>query len=141
MPAISSATLDCIAQSPAEAVVRFFAHTQDLRGEGTRALRAQDVLVKASTAGVDTQVDAAWSWRLTADAPTQRDFAGTAFIRVEGGDGELRMAAPAERPALLRGVVGYRDDYGGYMVCVDGGEDDDDENLMEYGIAGLCLDD
>ena len=41
----------------------------------------------------------------------------------------------------MRGVVGYRDDYGGYVVCVDGGEEDEDANLMEYALAGLGLDD
>ena len=139
MPSVSSAQLDCVAHSPAEAVVRFFEGTQDLGGEGTRALVPVDVLLEASTAGVDELVDEAWSWRLAATAPVQRDFAGTAFL--PDGSGGLRRALPSERHALVRGVVGYRDDYGGYVVCVDGGEDDEDANLMEYALAGLGLDD
>jgi len=139
MPSISSGTLDCIAQTPAEAVARFFDHTQDLEGEGKRALTAEDVVLEPSTAGVEEWVDEAWSWRLASDAPTQRDFAGTAFV--EDNDGQWRMAASSERSELVRGVVGYRDDYGGYVVGVDGGEEDDDENLMEYAVAGLGLDD
>jgi len=139
MPSISSASLDCIAQTPAEAVARFFAHTQDLQGENKRALTAADVLLESSKAGVDDWVDEAWSWRLAPTAPIQRDLAGTAFVQDE--DGQMRPAAASERFALVRGVVGYRDDYGGYVVCVDGGEEEDDETLMEYGTAGLGLDD
>jgi hypothetical protein len=139
MPSISSPSLDCIARTPAEAVCRFFDGTQDLQGENKRALTPEDVLLEPSSAGVDELVDEAWTWRLAPHAPVQRDFAGTAFVRDE--DGTLRQAWPHERRPLVRGVVGYRDDYGGYAVCVDGGENDEDENLMEYAFAGLGLDD
>ena len=139
MPSVSSAQLDCVALDPAEAVVRFFRGTQDLEGDGTRPLVAADVLLQPSSAGVDELVDEAWSWRFAPTAPVQRDFAGIAFI--PDGSGGLRPALSNERHALVRGVVGYRDDYGGYVVCVDGGEEDEDSNLMEYALAGLGLDD
>ncbi|HCH65260.1 MAG: hypothetical protein CL927_12940 [Deltaproteobacteria bacterium] len=139
MPCISSPFLDCTARTPAEAVCRFFMGTQDLEGEDKRALTPEDVLLVESAAGVDEFVDEAWTWRLAPAAPVQRDFAGTAFVLDEHG--ELRQAWPHERRPLVRGVVGYRDDYGGYAVCVDGGDGDSDENLMEYAIAGLGLDD
>lgn len=81
------------------------------------------------------EADRAWSWRVQKGAPHLCESNGTQYLRTPSGG--LREASRAERTALTHGVVVWSEDYGGFLVALDTGENEADACLIEYCLSML----